>query len=410
MRFLAVSDFLAIIVFAIAAPAQHSDCKLSDSGHLSPARQQKFDALLRSTPDQAAVRYSLAMDYAQAGNTRRALDELQRATLQVPWLDPSQEPVFAALRDCDAFRKIVARVEQKYPPMNASRLAHTIPSPDLIPEGIASDPADGSLYVSSIYHRKILKITPSGNITDFVSKGQDGLLSVLGIKVDPRDRSVWAASEFKGASLLFHFDRHGKTLAKYAPAQAGKHLFNDLVVAANGDVFVTDSSDGSIYKMPAGKQQLERLGLGDRLYPNGIAFSADEKRLYVAYAFGIAVMGRNGESISELHAPSDISLAQFDGLYFDRGSLIGIQNGLGANRIVELQLSPDGNRVTAGRLLEFRSSYMELPTTGTIYNNQFFYMVNTQIDHEDGGALLHREELQPVRIAVMSLSDFPSPH
>jgi len=45
---------------------------------------------------------------------------------------------------------------------------------------------------------------------------QDGLLGVLGIKVDPRDRSV-GASELRGQSALFHFARSGKTLGKYVP-------------------------------------------------------------------------------------------------------------------------------------------------------------------------------------------------
>ena len=129
-----------------------------------------------------------------------------------------------------------------------------------------------------------------------------------------------------------------------------------------------------------------------------------EKTLYVVHAYGIIRMGRDGESIAELRAPDDISLAQVDGLYFRKGALIGIQNGFGLNRIVEFQLSADGTRVDAGRLLEFRSPYMELPTTGTIYKDELIYMVNTQIDHEDSGTLLHAEQLQPVRIAALKLN------
>jgi len=394
---------LTLLLNAFAL-AQEPGCKLSDDGKLPPEKQAKFDALLRSTPDHAAVRYSLAMNYAQLGNTRLALDELERALSKTPWLDPAEESVFASLRACNAFKKIVSRTQQKYPPISASRIIHIIPVRDLIPEGIASDPADGTIYVSSVYHRKILKIAPSGEISDFVSTGQDGLLSVLGMKVDARDRSVWAATEFKEASLLFHFDRNGKTLAKFSPTQPGKHLFNDLVIASNGDVFVTDTYDSSVYKLAAGAKTLQRLDLKGRLYPNGIVFSADGKTLYVVHAYGIIRMGRDGESIAELRAPDDISLAQVDGLYFRKGALIGIQNGFGLNRIVELQLSADGTRVDAGRLLEFRSPYMELPTTGTIYKDELIFMVNTQIDHEDSGALLHAEQLQPVRIAALKLN------
>jgi hypothetical protein len=70
---------------------------------------------------------------------------------------------------------------------------------------------------------------------------------------------------------------------------------------------------------------------------------------------------------------------------------------------VYLPLAPDGNSVTAGRLLEFRSSNLDLPTTGAILNGSFYYMVNTQIDHEQDGKLKNPAHLQPVRIAVLKL-------
>jgi hypothetical protein len=114
-------------------------------------------------------------------------------------------------------------------------------------------------------------------------------------------------------------------------------------------------------------------------------------------------MSLNGNEIHELTAPKDVSLAQVDGLYWRKGSLIGIQNGFGANRIVELRLAADGRSVSSGRLLEFRSSNLELPTTGTIYKDDFYYIVNTQVDHEIDGKLTREETLQPVRIAVLPL-------
>jgi hypothetical protein len=114
---------LTLLLNAFAL-AQELGCRLSDAGKLPPEKQEKFDARLRSTPDQAAVRYSLAMNYAQLGNTRLALDELERALSKTPWLDPTEESVFVPLRDCDAFNKIVSRVEQKYPPISASRIVH----------------------------------------------------------------------------------------------------------------------------------------------------------------------------------------------------------------------------------------------------------------------------------------------
>jgi hypothetical protein len=135
----------------------------------------------------------------------------------------------------------------------------------------------------------------------------------------------------------------------------------------------------------------------------GIALSSDGKTVFVAHAFGIVRMDLNGESITELRAPRSISLAQIDGLYYWQGSLIAIQNGFGPNRIVRLQLTPDGKAVSSGAVLEFRSPNLELPTTGTILRGRFYFIVNSQIDHEDDGKLRNEIDLKPIKIAVLAL-------
>lgn len=393
---------LALMIPNLSMYSQAPACDLKSGPELAE-KQKAFEALPPSASDKAARRYNLALQYAQAGNHQKALSFLEQALAEAPWFDPSEEAVFKPLYGCSAFRKLTARVHRKYPPVTAARVVFTIPQKDLIPEGLAADPADGTLYISSIYHRKIVKIAPEGHISDFVAEAQDGLLGVLGLRVDPRDRSVWAASEKAGEATLFHFDRNGKTLARYSPPEPGKHLFNDLAVTARGDVFVTDSEDGSVYKLPQGSEKLTRIDLHGRSYPNGIALSADETLLYVAHSFGIVTMDLSGGSIAELQAPQGISLSAADGLYLRKGSLIAIQNGFGANRIVQLRLSPNGRSVLNGKLLEFRSANLDLPTTGAVYNGSFYYIVNSQIDHEDNGTLKRQDQLQPVRIAAVRL-------
>jgi hypothetical protein len=210
---------LSCLLLLASAWAQNADCTLKGGSDLPAGKQKKLDALLLVTPDQAAVGFEMALDYAEAGNDQKALSLLEDALAQTPWIDPSTEPAFKPLYDCAAFQTLVTRVQHKYPPVAAARVVQVIPQKDLIPEGLASDPTDGTLYLSSIFHRKIVKIAPDGKISDFITEAHDGLLGVLGIKVDPRDRSVWAASERSGQAALFHFDRNGKTLGQFAPRQ-----------------------------------------------------------------------------------------------------------------------------------------------------------------------------------------------
>jgi hypothetical protein len=176
-----------------------------------------------------------------------------------------------------------------------------------------------------------------------------------------------------------------------------------LVVTAKGDVLVTDDLDDAVYKLPHGTSKLLRMDIQNRFYPNGIALATYEESVYVAHAFGIILMDLDGSAITEVRKPKDISLAQIDGLYVRQGSLIAIQNVFGGNRIVQLRLTPDGKSISSGKLLEFRSPNLELPTTGTIEKDSFYYIVNSQIDHEEDGKLHGEEKLQPVKIAVLNL-------
>ena len=101
----------------------------------------------------------------------------------------------------------------------------------------------------------------------------------------------------KGASLLFHFDQQGKTRsARYAPSQPGKHLFNDLAITSKGDVFVSDSDDGAVYKLAAGSKGLIRVNL-ERASVTRMAllFHQTEQAIYVAYGYGIVTMSLDRE-------------------------------------------------------------------------------------------------------------------
>jgi hypothetical protein len=394
---------LRLLLLLLASHAVAQPCTLTSGKELSEARQKQFQEILSVSGDPAAVHFDMALGYAKLGNTQKALQELETALSETPWLDPSAEKDLAPIAGCARFKALTQKVQRKWPKVAVARQVFEVGPADLIPEGLVADSADGSLLMSSIYHRKIVRIARDGKTSDFVQEGQDGLLSVLGMKVDPSDRSIWAASERSGATALFHFDRNGRTLAKYVPKETGKHGFNDLVLTPAGDVFVTDSLDRSVYRLRHGSDSLERISLGARFYPNGIAISDDGKLIYVAHAFGIVCLDPTTHALAELRSMPGISTAEIDGMYFRKGSLIAVQNGLGANRIVLLHLAADGKSVIGGRPLEFRSSLLDLPTTGAILNDKFYYVANTQLNHEDEGKLKDPEQLQRIKIAELNL-------
>jgi hypothetical protein len=66
-------------------------------------------------------------------------------------------------------------------------------------------------------------ITEAGEVSDFVKPDLYGLPGLGGIKVDPADHGLWAASDKDRDSELLHFDARGKLLERYPPPGAGPH-------------------------------------------------------------------------------------------------------------------------------------------------------------------------------------------
>jgi hypothetical protein len=97
------------------------------------------------------------------------------------------------------------------------------------------------------------------------------------------------------------------------------------------------------------------------------------------------------------------TLAGIDGLYWHKGSLVAVQNGIGSPRIAAFRLSKDSSRVTQTAVLENRTSFTTTPTTGAIHGNDFYFITNSQIDSLNGDKVMDVTKLGVVRIAVVRL-------
>src|SRR5688572_16859465 len=71
---------------------------------------------------------------------------------------------------------------------------------NLIPEGIAIHPDNGTIYISSIAQKKIVTVMADGTSADFISEGQDGFLEGLGMKVDKKRSFLWALSNTRNGN------------------------------------------------------------------------------------------------------------------------------------------------------------------------------------------------------------------
>jgi sugar lactone lactonase YvrE len=361
--------------------------------------------LLGKTPDRGAVLYFLAVSYAQLHETRGAMSNLSECVALQEGFDPDGDPAFAALKPSGDFTRLVQKAHKDFPAVARSRLAYTIQEKDLIPEGLAYDSLGDLFYLSSLYRRKIVKIPYEGKPADFFPPDRDDLLPVLGIRLDPTDGSIWANSFLDtGRTELLHFDRAGKLLGRFSIGGQEKHGFNDLVVLRSGVIYLTDTLTHKFYRFDTKTQKFaDQKASRPLLQPNGIALSDDEQTLYVADQLGIIHVDLTTHSSTEVDPGPHNTVSGADGLYWHKNTLIAIQNGIGSPRIAQFTLSKDGLRVTKTTILENRSTFTVLPTTGALRDEDFYFIVNSQLDNLNGTHILDPLKLEPIRIGVLHL-------
>ena len=355
---------------------------------------------LQVAPGDPVVLFNLAQLEARAGNEAAAFDFLDSLSRQGLGFHPSSDPTFQRLlANREGWAALLERYELGSPPELRSAEAFRIDQPNLFPEGIAVDPRDGTLYVSSILQRKVVRVRPDGRAADFVAGGQDSLLGALGMKVDVARDLLWVAAtagpelpDLRGRSGLWAFDLRTGRLARRWMASG---FLNDLAIDRRGRVYVTDSGSGAVWTTSGLEDELTPfLPAGTLRTPNGIDVSADGRRLYVATSGrGITAVDLATKQTTGLAAPREIVTVGIDGLYATKNALIAVQNVIGYPRIVRFALrSP--LEIDALEVLETRHPLHALPTTGVIWRDAFYYVPNTHLRHVDqNGAVVPADSL-----------------
>ena len=303
----------------------------------------------------------------------------------------------------------------------ASEVAFRIPERDLIPESIAYDPADRSFYIGSLYKRKIIRRSADGTIADFIPSGRDGIWQVLGMKVDPVKRELWAnvcnigddppmvppEPKTVGQAAVYRYDlRTSKLIKRYTMATtAPKLCFNDLALLPNGDVYISSGPEW-IFRIDAAKDTLEKFeSLPSGRFVNGIAAAADGRTLYLAsHTEGVVRVDLASRTSEVLPTPAETHLMGTDGLYVHGRTLVAIQNGVKSPRVVQAFLSDDGKSVTKIDVLDREHPLFNVPTCGVTVGNTLYYIANSQLDSFTNLKIWPREKLQDPVILEAALT------
>jgi hypothetical protein len=336
-------------------------------------------ALVPGHPD---ILISVARANAAAGNKARALDLLAQAVHRGAGIDPVRFAEFKPFAGDPRFQALAADGRR-----NLTPVAKAVPFADLPErgsEGIAYDPASRRFFVGTD-RGELLAVGMDGKVTTFASGG--GLRQVLGIKVDAGRRLLWLANgrypepgpdqppdSGTGGVRAYHLETGALvSAAELDERPALMHGFNDIALAQDGTVYVTDSNTAAVYKQAPGGKQLKLLLRDDGMsFPNGIVISSDGHTLYVAHAEGISALDPATGSRRLLPVPADASVHSIDGLLLRNGVLYGVQNSPYMHRIVGAALARDGRSIDKVWTVNSRTPGEYMQTTAAIAGNDLY--------------------------------------
>ena len=349
---------------------------------------------LKLAPDSPEVLISVSRANAALRRNDEALRMLDAAVRRGAGLEPDRFPEYERIKQEERFLQIAKQAKTNMAPLPRAETFALLPS---AAEGIAYDPVSRRLFAGP--EGEIVQIDEAGKVSPFVSG--NGLRQVLGIKVDPERRLLWAVSgRFPdvvpgstpppedigtGGMHVYHLDS-AKRIATYElDERPVLHGLNDIALARDGTVYVTDSTQGAIYRLKAGATQLERWLQDSKLsLLNGLVLSPDDKRLYVAHVEGVSLIDTESRERKLLAPPANVAVTNMDGLAWYNGSLLGVQNSPYFRRIVRIHLADKGTAIDKVTVVNARTpDYHQ--TTAAVAGDKLYVVGGSPFPNLYGG-------------------------
>lgn len=233
----------------------------------------------------------------------------------------------------------------------APATSFTIPAEHRLVEGIASD--GRTVWVSSVLDRTIVAHDADG---DRAIRLPPGIANPLGLAWDARRFWLWIATDCPQlpgiapceSGALVAIDRKGRLRARLRPDIP---LHGGDVSVGGGNVFVSDSRNGAVYRLPPRGRALETLiapGIGKSA--QGSALDPSGKRLVVAdYSRGLfAIDLVTGQRTPLLEDGKP--LRGLDGLTRVGKRYFAIHNGSSPARLIRFRLQ--GDAVVDGAVID----------------------------------------------------------
>jgi sugar lactone lactonase YvrE len=400
-----------LIALMIAASIFSSAESANDAKSATHARLERIQSLRKERPNDGVLIFYEAIIRSELGDRDAALALLRSLQGRKLGLVPVRDAGFEALWEEPEFQTIRQKLLNEEPRTPQAPVAFRLNDPKLIPEGIAYDPKEGRFFVGSVAQKKIVSANRKGEVRDF-SKPEDNLDCVLGLFVDGAHEQLYAVStngfleeaQKQRRNAVVRYDLKEERLASRYDAPDARQL-NDLTIAADGTTYATDSEGGTLFRKKPAEKILTPFGAKSALPgANGITLGTDGK-LYVAISTGVVTVDLSTATFTRLPQPDTTVTGACDGLYWDRGDLIGIQNVTNPGRVIRIALADQATRISGVTVLQsdHHPEFAE-PTTGVIAADALYVVANSYVGHFlPNGSIKDPGQLKPTAILAVPL-------
>ncbi len=186
---------------------------------------------------------------------------------------------------------------------NGNEIANAIPvsafsTAQRPPDGLALDPSDNSLWVSTEYNSSgtgidirvwNLDFDTGSPISSFgINEFDSGANEIEGICVDPWDYTLWLVADGAGSINLYHLNRNGSLIQTYDLSSLGMSSPQDVCInPALQQLVITDNTFGTLFFFDMGVNFIRSIVL-DKLDPvpvslQGISYDPTNGFYWVTY-------------------------------------------------------------------------------------------------------------------------------
>jgi len=361
---------------------QSLDAYKNKDYHLFLKLAKQLDSI---RPMHPTFTYNLASAYSLNGKKQEALSVLKNIVLASNTVAFEGDSDFESIKEDKKFKELLQLKVSQSAVIQSSIQKISLSENDLHPEGLLYLQKHKLWLASSIRNKKIVAFDANGKCTDWFT---DCSYSVFALKTDNNQKYLWVAcsaipemkgftKKDEGKSEILKIEIATQKLVQRYSVE-GSHVFGDITVAKNNDVYISDSLEPLIYKIEKDSLLLWKDLKKEAFNLQGIALDENESKLFIAdYLKGVLVIDIKTKEHSWLDFPEETSKKGIDGLVFYKKSLIAIQNGVVPIRIVRYKLNESDTKITDFVVMDNNRKVFNEPALATLVQNKLYFFANS---------------------------------